>query len=240
VFCATHLLHDGTVRPGYLGVKIGQVTQDIAAALGMKTPQGSIISEIDAKGPAATAGMQVGDVILRYDNHTPPDERALMRAVARSPVGQPVTVTMLRDAHVQTLRITPTDWPGTVTKDQSPTGPATKAATLVPNDLGLDLKPLTQDARAQYGLHTDQNGVVVAGVMAGTDAFDRFVRPGDVILRVQDTDVETPQAVQQVVDAARTQHKPFVLALVLPKASQFPGPHWMALRVAEDAAQPQP
>jgi serine protease Do len=111
---------------------------------------------------------------------------------------------------------------------------------LVPNDLGLDLKALTEDARAQYGLRTDQNGVVVAGVVAGTDAFDRFVRPGDVILRVQDTDVETPQAVQHVVDAARAQHRPFVLALVLPKASQFPGPHWMALRVAEEGTQQQP
>ena len=151
VFCATHLLHDGTVRPGYLGVKIGPVTQDIAAALGMKVPMGSIISEIDAGGPAAAAGMRVGDVILRYDNGTPPDERALMRAVARSPVGQPVTVTMLRDEHVQTLQLTPADWPGTVTKDH-PTGPVTKAAMLVPNDLGLDLKALTEGARAQYGL----------------------------------------------------------------------------------------
>jgi serine protease Do len=239
-FCATHLLHDGTVRPGYLGVKIGPVTQDIAAALGMKTPMGSIISELDAKGPAAAAGMHVGDVILRYDNRTPPDERALMRAVARSSVGQPVFVTMLREGHAQTLQITPADWPGTVTKDQNATGPATKAAMLVPNDLGLDLKPLTEDARAQYGLRADQNGVVVAGVVAGTDAFDRFVRPGDVIVRVQDTDVDTAQAVQHVVDTARTQHKPFVLALVLPKVNQVPGPHWMALRVADDGAQEQP
>ena len=239
VFCATHLLHDGTVRPGYLGVKIGPVTQDIAAALGMKAPMGSIISEIDASGPAAAVGMRVGDVILRYDNRTPPDERALMRAVARSPVGQPVIATMLRDGHVQTLQITPADWPGTVTKDQNATGAATKAAMLVPNDLGLDLKPLTEDARAQYGLRTDQNGVVVVGVVAGTDAFDRFVRPGDVILRVQDTDVETPQAVQHVVDAARAQHRPFVLALLLPKVNQVPGPHWMALRVADDGAQQQ-
>ena len=152
VFCATHLLHDGSIRPGYLGVKIGPVTQDIAAALGMKTPMGSIISEIDANGPAAASSIRVGDVILRYDNRTPPDERALMRAVARSPVGQAVTLTMLRDGHVQTLQITPTDWPGTVTKDQSSPGPAAKAVALVPNDLGLDLKPLTEDVRAQYGL----------------------------------------------------------------------------------------
>jgi serine protease Do len=240
VFCVTHLLHDGNVRPGYLGVKIGPVTQDIAAALGMASPTGSIISEIDVHGPAAAAGMHVGDVILRYDNRTPPDERALMRAITKSPVGQPIMLTMLRDGHVGTLQITPADWPGTIAKDDTAPGQVIKAAMLVPNDLGLNLKPLTEELRAQYGLAADQKGVVVAGVVAGTDAFDRSVRPGDVILRVQDNSVETPQAVQATLDAARALRKSFVLALVLPKVTQVPGPHWMALRVSDETPQKQP
>jgi hypothetical protein len=59
--------------------------------------------------------------------------------------------------------------------------------------------------------------------------------PGDVILRMQDKDVASPQEVQAEVDAARARHREFVLALVLPKTEQaFPGPRWMALRVAEE------
>jgi serine protease Do len=183
--------------------------------------------------------MHVGDVILRYDNGAPSDERALMRAIARSPVGQPVMLTTLRDGRAGTFQITPADWPGTVTKDDTTSGQPAKAAMLVPNDLGLNLKPMSEEVRAQYGLAAGQTGVVVAGVVAGTDAFDRSVRPGDVILRVQDSSVATPQAVQATVDAARAQRKPFVLALVLPKVAQTPGPRWMALRVSDEAPQKQ-
>src|SRR5262249_28966186 len=157
----------------------------------------------DDHGPAAAAGMHVGDVILRYDNRTPSDERALMRAIAKSPVGQPVMLTTLRDGHVDKLQITPADWPGTVAKDDTTSAKGTTPTVSVPSDLGLNLKPITDDLRAQFGLPAEQKGVVVAGVVAGTDAFDRSVRPGDVILRVQDSSVETPQAVQAAVDVAR-------------------------------------
>jgi hypothetical protein len=57
------------------------------------------------------------------------------------------------------------------------------------------------------------------------------VQAGDVILRVQDTDVGSPQQVQAAIEAARTAHKAFVVALVLSQAEQLSGPHWVALRV---------
>ena len=82
-----------------------------------------------------------------------------------------------------------------------------------------------------------QAGVLIDGVTAGTDAFDRGLVPGDVILRVQDADVQSPQQVQAAIDAARAQHKEFVLALVVPKKQQTPGPRWMALRIHGDDDQ---
>src|SRR5271165_3639304 len=111
---------------------------------------------------------------------------------------------------------------------------------LVPANLGLSLSALTADLRARYGLQMHQAGVLVDGVTAGTDAFDRGLVPGDVILRVQDTDVHSPQEVQAAVDAGRAQHKLFILALVLPKVEQKPGPSWMALRIVDhfDAKHP--
>src|SRR5208337_4874249 len=102
--------------------------------------------------------------------------------------------------------------------------------------LGLSLSTLTSGLRAHYGLQMQQAGVLVDGVAAGTDAFDRGLAPGDVILRVQDIDVGSPQQVQAAVDAARAQHKAFILALVLPKVQQSPGPRWMAFRVTDGAA----
>ncbi|HET6233947.1 MAG TPA: PDZ domain-containing protein [Acetobacteraceae bacterium] len=110
------------------------------------------------------------------------------------------------------------------TQDASP-------AMQVPPNLGLSLSTLTLDLRAHYGLQMGQVGVLIGGVAAGTDAFDRGLVPGDVILRVQGTEVGAPQQVQAAIDAARAQHKTFILALVLPKVQQIPGPRWLALRV---------
>jgi serine protease Do len=170
-------------------------------------------------------------VILRYDNLTPPDERALMRAIAKSTIGQAVSVTMLRGGQAQTLRVTPAEWPGTVTTAGAVSGQPSKPAVLMPPNLGLNLDVLTADLRAQHGLHMQQTGVLVGGVAAGTEAFDRGLAPGDVILRVQDTSVGSPTEVQAAIDAARREHKALILALVLPKVQQAPGPHWIALRV---------
>jgi serine protease Do len=232
-FCATQLLRNGSVRPGYLGMQLEPVTQDIAAALGMARPMGSIVDGVHAGGPAAIAGLQIGDVILRYDNHTPSDERALMRAIAKSTIGQAVPITLLRDGQPQNMLVTPAEWPGTVTTSAAVAGQAAGSTVRVPPNLGISLSTLTAELRARDSLHMQQAGVLVEGVAAGTDAFDRGLAPGDVILRVQDTDVRSPQEVTAAVDSARTQHKAFVLALVLAKVQQSPGPRWMALRVTD-------
>ena len=232
---ANRMLRDGNLTPAYIGAKVEQVTQDMATALGMPKPIGSIVAMVSAGHPAAAAGVQVGDVILTYDNQTPSDERALLRDLAKSTVGQTVPMTVLRAGKELTLHVTPVTWPETQTT--SATGAADKPAMLVPANLGLSLSVLTPDLRARNGLLMQQAGVLIDGVAAGTDAFDRGLVPGDVILRVQDTKVASPQEVQAAVDAARTQHKVFVMALVLPKVEENPGPIWIALRVTENPEQ---
>jgi len=131
------------------------------------------------------------------------------------------------------LRVTPTVWPDMETTSGTATEKASKPPMLVPGNLGLSLSALTADLRARNGLQMQQAGVLVDGVTAGTDAFDRGLAPGDVVLRVQDAEVASPQQVQAAVDAARAQHKAFILVLVLPKVQATPGPRWMALRVKD-------
>jgi serine protease Do len=199
----------------------------------MPQPAGSIIAVVHQEGPAAAAGLQVGDVILHYNNRTPQDERALLREIAKSTIGQAVPVVVLRAGHEQTFSVTPIQWPDMETASGTGTGTATKPVMLVPANLGLSLSLITGGVRNQFGLHMQQAGVLISGVAAGTDAFDRGLVAGDVILRVQDADVATPEQVQAAVEAARAQHKAYILALVLPKtAQQNPGPRWLALRVS--------
>jgi serine protease Do len=231
-YVANRLLHDGSIRPSYLGIKIEEVTQDMAEALGMPRPTGSIVAMVREGDPAAMAGLQIGDVILRYDNQTPADERAMLRAFARSTVGQAVPVTVLRAGGEQTMKVTPIAWPQMETASATGSAQAANPAMLVPPNLGLSLSPLTADLRAHYGLQMEQVGVLIGGVAAGTDAYERGLVPGDVILRMQRTEVSEPQQVQAAIDTARAEHRTFVLALVLPKVQQIPGPRWTVLRVS--------
>jgi serine protease Do len=233
-YVSARLLREGEIRPAYLGVKVEQVTPDMAAALGMKQAMGSIVAALHEGGPAATAGVKVGDIILRFNNQTPADERALLRTIAQATVGATVPITFLHDGQEHTVQVKLSAWPAMEGNSGATAGQARKPVMLVPANLGLSLSALTTDLSAHYGLQMHQAGVVIDGVAAGTDAFERGLVPGDVILRMQDKDVASPQEVQAAVDAARAQHRPFVLALVLPKTEQpTPGPRWMALRVAE-------
>jgi len=236
-YVADRLLREGSIQPAYLGVKVEQVTPDMAAALDMKQPMGAIVAAVHEGGPAATAGVKVGDIILRFNNQTPPDERALLREIAQATVGATVPVTFLRDGQEHTVQAKLSAWPAMEGTSGATTGQARKPVMLVPANLGLSLSALTTDLRARYGLQMHQGGVLIDGVAAGTDAFERGLVPGDVILRMQDKDVASPQAVQAAVDAARAQHKTFILVLVLPKVYQPPGPRWMALRVTEEGVQ---
>jgi serine protease Do len=227
-FVAERLLRDGRFRQGYVGIQTGQVTQDVAAALGMSKPAGAIVAVVRAGEPAEAAGLQVGDVIVRYDNQSVADERALLRAIAGSPIGRPVPITVLRAGREEILQITPADWPDPVS---TVAAEAPKPAMLVPPDLGLSLSALTTDLRARHGLQGQRGGVLVDDVVAGTDAFDRGLQAGDVILRVQNTEVGSPQEVLAAIDAARAQHKAFALVLVLSKDDQLTGPRWIPLVV---------
>ena len=232
-FVSTRLLRDGELRPAYLGLKIEEVTDEIASALGMQQAMGSIVALVHKDGPAAAAGLQVGDVILTYANQTPRDERALLRDIAKSTIGETVPATILRAGHQQTLQFTPIAWPAMPGTPGSSVQKVARPAMLVPPNLGLSLSMLTGDLRARYALQMQQAGVLVDGIASGTDAFDHGLMPGDVILRVQDQDVATPEQVQAAVDAARAQRKAFILVLVQPKTTQQnPGPRWMALRVS--------
>jgi len=230
-FFAVRLMRDGRYRAPYLGLRVEQVTQDMAAGLGMGQPAGSIVSVVRIGGPAEAAGLRVGDVIVRYDNKIPSDDRALLRAIDMSTIGQVVPIVVLRDGGEVTLHATPGDWPDPEAEGAA-SEPGTRAAMLVPRDLGLRLSELTADARMRYGLGGQRAGVRVDAVAVGTDAFDRGLKAGDIILRVAGNEVATPQAVTAAVEAARSAGKVFAVALVLAQAEQYTGPKWMALRVA--------
>jgi serine protease Do len=101
----------------------------------------------------------------------------------------------------------------------------------IPPDLGLTLSVVPTSERAQLGLEDGLSGVLIISVLGGSDAAERGMMDGDVILRVQDRPMTTPIDVQEAVRAVRSDHRPFVMMLVLPKVRKTPGPTWVTIRL---------
>jgi serine protease Do len=233
-FVTERLIRDGWIRPGWVGDTVENVTPDLANALGMPSPQGSIITSLTNGGPAATAGLQVGDVVLRFGDRRPEDSRQLKRFIAETTVGQTVPVAVLHNGQERIIPITIKVWPETAAEIKADSTMAAAPKLTIPADLGLSLSAITAEVRAKYALDVAQSGVVINGIAAGTEASTRGLSAGDVILRMQDGEqVQTPEQVQAAIDAARAQHRSYVAALVLKKAQDVPTPIWIGLRVSQ-------
>jgi serine protease Do len=140
---------------------------------------------------------------------------------------------VLHDGQERIVPVTVKVWPETAAEIKADSTMAAAPKLAVPANLGLSLSAITAEVRAKYGLDVAQGGVAINGIAAGTEASTRGLSAGDVILRIQDGPVQTPEQVQAAIDAARAQHRSYVAALVLRKALDSPTPVWIGLRVSQ-------
>jgi serine protease Do len=205
----------GHPRRGWLGVKIQQVTPDIAESLGLKDASGAMIAGTTDGGPADKAKIRAGDVILKFDGQDVKEMHNLPRIVADAEVGKQVPVVLWRDGKEVTLQTTLAERPADA---QLASADATaKPDTTQPTDisgLGLKVAPVSQDLKDKFQLGADQKGVVITDVSPNTAAAERGLKPGDVIMEVQQGEVTSPADIQKQVDAARKADRKFVLMLI--------------------------
>ncbi len=222
----------GHPRRGWLGVKIQQVTPDIAESLGLKDAGGALVAGVDGNGPAAKAQMHNGDIILKFNEQDVKEMRNLPRIVAETEINKQVPVTVWRDGKQQTLQVTVGELPDEQTQlaNVTPEAKPSPAKPLELSGLGLQLSPITQEARDKYQIGADQKGVLITDVGQGTPAADRGLKPGDVIVEVQQEEVLTPADVQDRVEKVRKSGRASVLLLV----QSSDGLRWVPLSVKPD------
>jgi serine protease Do len=222
----------GWVRPGWIGIKLQLVTPEIAAAMGMKRAEGSIVSWVLPEGPAKQAGLAIGDVILRFDGRVPSDDRALLREIVRTPVGGTITLAVMHDGGERSVTLATREWPRNQWDVRDAPVVTLRPKIAIPHDLGLTLGEVPADRRSALGLVDGLTGVMVKSVLPDSDPVRRGMTGGDIILRVQGTPVATPDDVQSAIDAARTAKRDYLAVLILPKVREPPGPKWVALQLA--------
>ena len=183
----------GRVEGGTLGVKWQPVTPPIAQALGFTSASGIIVVEVDGAG-AAAGKLRVGDIIVKVDD-TPIDDAHLVARHIATAIEKPVTLEIWRDGR----KIAPVTITTAREEDRPETGsgmprtPPSRTASA----MGWSLSSLSDAARLAHKLGADQKGVVVTAVDAGSIADLSGIKPGDVILRIQHSEVSSAADVSQ-------------------------------------------
>ncbi len=221
----------GHARRGWLGVKIQQVTPEIAESLGLKQPGGALVAGVEDNGPAARAHIQNGDVVLKFDGQDIKEMKVLPRIVAETDINKQVDVDVWRDGRMQHVTVTVGELPEAEQASVAAPEKPAQAKPLNLSGLGLSLSPITQDARQKYSLGPDQKGVLVTSVEGGTTAADNGLKAGDVIVEVSQEDVSNPHDVQTRVERARHDGKANVLVLV----QNSDGLRWVPLSLKPDS-----
>jgi serine protease Do len=200
----------GETRRGWLGVRIQDVSEDIAESIGLDSARGALVTDVP-EGPAKEAGMQAGDVILSFDGVDVADTRGLVRTVGNTAVGKTVRVVVFRDGKTETLRIT-------LGRREDAEGAApTPGADEAPEQadiLGLSVSTITDELRQELSLGDEVEGLVVTDVDGSSEAYEKDIRAGDVITEAGQRKVTTPEELQARIDEARDAGRKSLLLLV--------------------------
>ena len=197
------LRDDGRVARAWLGVEIQSVTPEIAESLSLDDAHGALISRITPESPAAESALQTGDVIIGFNGRQVKDTRQLPRMVAKAPVGESATVSVLRDGKELDI--------DAILKPIPESQQAMKSPSPTPKAGRLGLRLSTLDDEARDALRYEGDGVLIEEVMPSSPAAREGLRAGDIILKVGNASVSTPQDVVGEVKRTKSTKKPVLL-----------------------------
>jgi serine protease Do len=197
------LIADGKITRGYIGAMIQDVTPEIADSLGMKDHDGALVADVTAGGPSAAAGLKSGDLVLSLNGHAVTSASDLTRQVALAHAGEDLRLTVRRDGAIRDISVRSGVRPSEVALAGGRGGPAA-------GDADADhAKVLGMRLAAN-----PQGGVMIEGVTSDSDAGDKGLKRGDVIMRAGDKDTDSPADLSSAVAEAKHAGRKSVLLLV--------------------------
>lgn len=200
----------GSVKRGWLGVRIQSVDEDVAASLGLSEAKGALVNDVTTPGPAAEAGLKNGDTILSVNGTKINDSRDLARQIATFSPGTKVDVKVLRAQREQTIGVTLGSMPTNLelAKAEPPSRPSQGPEAA---QLGLTVAP-----------SKDGGGVMITDVDAGSDAGQKGIRVGDLILEIGGFAVTGPEDLSKAVrEANKLQRKAVLMRIKSGSETRF-------------------
>lgn len=204
----------GETRRGWLGVRIQNVDDPTAEALGLGKAKGALVAGVDEKGPAKPAGLEVGDVITRFDGREVRESRDLPRIVASTPVGKSVDVTVVRKGQESTRQVTLGRLEDGEKTQQAALSQPQADASPTRRVLGLELSGVSEELRRRYSIKDTVKGVVVTRVDPNSAAADKRIQAGEVIVEVGQEAVGSPADISRRVESLKKDGRKSALLLV--------------------------
>jgi serine protease Do len=213
----------GRTRRGWLGVKIQDITEDIAKTFGLAKPAGALVSEVTPTGPAEKAGIKSGDIILAFDNKPVREMRNLPRIVAETDISKDVPIVVWRQgkridltANVGELEKAEDDGllsahDGNSLDDETQEDP-NKGVEI--SELGLTLNFLTDELRETFGASKDIKGAVVMDADVNSDAASKGIDVGDIIIDINQKPVTSLDMIKSEISNSIEMGKEAVLLLI--------------------------
>jgi len=189
----------GQVKRSWLGVKIQPVDDRMAKGMGLDKAKGALVAEVTPDSPAEKAGIAVGDIITNFNGADINSTHRLPIVVAETPSGSKVDITVFRDKAYKTIKITVELAPKEISDAPSNDGKVAAPKYANKSAFGITVRDLDAPLRKKYSVDQEVQGVLVAKVDENQDTSDSGIRPGDVILKVNQ-DVVT--SLKEFADAA--------------------------------------
>jgi serine protease Do len=207
---------------GWLGVSIQEITSDFAEEFGVKDLKGALVSGVMKGSPAEKAGIRQGDVILQYNGKVVEDTGNLRNMVSQTPIGTTVKVKVLRQKKELEVEVSIAELPKKLAEASSGEEDPGENGTQGEESgalSGLAVRELTPELAGRFGLDENEKGVVVMKVDAGSRISEAGVKPGDIILQINQKNVSTLEEYKKA--ASRIKAKERVLLLIRRKGQDL-------------------
>ncbi len=223
----------GRTHRGWLGVKIQEVSEEIADSLGMAKPIGALVLEVSKGSPAEKAGIVAGDVITRVDGKEITEMRFLPRIIAETKIGKTIPINYWHKNAEKTAKITIGEMDENDDAEDNK-GKTQKSPQKDPEGgeyvLGLNISPITTQLRARLRIDEKQNGLVILGVKSGSQAAKQGIGRGDIVIDVNNEIVKTTADFKNAIENAKKAGRKFTLVKISRKGEEA----FITLPVKED------
>ena len=215
------LIKYGETRRGWLGVRIQDVTKEIADVEGLKNTQGALIASVGEKSPADKAGLKSGDIILKFDGKKIDTMRTLPKLVSQTEVGKTVELEIWRNKKILTkkLKLGRLESSEDFKAETKTSKPKPKVKDTEIESLKISVRDITSDDIETRKLNKNLKGVVITYISSQSDVAG-YLQVGDIILEVQKNKILNTKQLNNLIENIYKKGERTILLAIINKNNQ--------------------